>query len=761
MNQQPLGGPMMAAGSLPMSNAVAAVANKFRSLQQPTVGWQAEIVVGDRWKIVSQMASSLRLVRADLDAPRAIKMAEAFEEQTFSNASSKDEYLGACGAKMKQIQETRMQKHDEQQQQQFIGRPGTTPSMQAQQQLLIQQAVRAGVPMPNMPGGQRPPQPQPGQQQQQPGMMGMMPQNMNMAAAMAANQSLQHQMAMAGAQSGMPPQNQQLPPNHMLHQYRGMSRDQAIAQLARTMMNQAQPQHIQTIMAQLGTLTDEQKAQCELLKISAVELFFRNAAQKKLFQSMPGAGGPGGPGPQAGTPQLSAQQIQAQQIQGRQQQIQQQQQRLMAAQAGIGRGQNLGQPQPSFDNKLFMNDVQNFLTQQQQAQQQQSPDKQPGAARPGMPNVTMPPGSVPPPGAPQLAQTPQQQQQQQLFQLQQRQAQQVAQQRQAQAQAQQQALLGQHASPQMNLLNQTHMPGAAPGSQAAQALQAQAQAQAQLNQAKLLDMQARQQGLQHAAGMPRPLGNFPIPPGFPIGKFQNLAPEQLQQLVHNWNTSKQQHAAQALAQQQNQNNALQQQQAAAAAHDAQNRLRNGKGIGLGTPAQQIVAAQNALLQNMPAYSMQSQADLQQKVNQQRLLNLQMQQGQLAKQLAAQSVKQPQQQPPQPAQPAQRIPPAATPQQQAQQPPQQQQTPQSQPQQQAQQIPAPQAGQGQQPGQPRPLPMIPDVPFPPAFDNIKPPLNAIAFLKRNISSEAPDLPSWGAYKEWAKRKSPDIASKVDP
>ncbi|KAF3921034.1 hypothetical protein AA313_de0201521 [Arthrobotrys entomopaga] len=764
-------GPQAAAAAQGAQAAMAAVMAKLKSQPPPTAGWQAEIPIQDRWKIVNQIASSLRLVQGELDAPHAVKMAEVFEEHTFRSASSKEEYIGACRGKMQQIQETRMRKQADTEQlmrdQQFLNRNNPQLAAQQQQQLLLarQMGLQAA-------GMQAQAQNQNPNQQQ---MQGMMPQNMNIAAAMANNPALQAQMAMAAqTQPGLVPNSQQhlnaLPPSNPLHQYRNMPKEQAIEHLSKTMMAQAQPQHIQTILTQLGALSDEQKAQCERLKITPVEMFFRNAAAKKLLQSQIITAGmaPGMPGmPPGATPQqqqqqqqqLNPQQIANQQIHNRQaqlaaaQQQQQQQARLMQAQAGLGRGQNLGQPQ-AFDNKHFMNDIQSYLKQQPGQSQVEAMAAAAAAQKAaaaavqqgrGMPNSTMAPQ-----GTPSLAGLTPQQQQQQILLLRQQQAAAQQQQRlsqQSPSQTQQANLVGQHPSPQLNLLNQTHRPGTATSQQAAQA----AQAQAQLNQARMAELQARQNQLQqqqqHQAGMgQRPPGNFQIPPGFPIHKFQNLPPEQLQQAIHNFN--KQAHIHQALAaqqqqqqQQQGQNPAalLQQQQAAL---NVQNQLRNAMP---GANAQQIAAAQNALLQNMNQQQLPPNisAELAQKIQQQKMLNLQnlQLQGALAQKLAAHNAQN-----------------AAKPQQQGQAAQSSQQQQQQQQQQQSQPTATPQPPQANRPQ----LPFIPDIPFPPTFDNIKHPPNAVAFLKKhfpNLEIPIGSLANWGGFKEWAKQVSPDVAMRV--
>ncbi|KAK6517407.1 hypothetical protein TWF281_004064 [Arthrobotrys megalospora] len=92
------------------ADALAHVMAKLKSQPHPLVGWQAEIYVTDRFKIISQIASSIRLVDSNIDTPRAVKMAEAYEDHTFRTANSKDDYIATCRAKLREIQEVRMRK---------------------------------------------------------------------------------------------------------------------------------------------------------------------------------------------------------------------------------------------------------------------------------------------------------------------------------------------------------------------------------------------------------------------------------------------------------------------------------------------------------------------------------------------------------------------------------------------------------------------------------------------------------------------------
>ncbi|CUS12816.1 unnamed protein product [Tuber aestivum] len=70
-------------------------------------GWQREMQPTERASTIIQIASSLRLVRTDVEQGQAIQIATGFERTTYEKSQNKEEYRIACRTKLLRICESR------------------------------------------------------------------------------------------------------------------------------------------------------------------------------------------------------------------------------------------------------------------------------------------------------------------------------------------------------------------------------------------------------------------------------------------------------------------------------------------------------------------------------------------------------------------------------------------------------------------------------------------------------------------------------
>ncbi len=78
------------------------------------VGWRQELQPAEQAQMITSIASSLRLVRPDIEENQATEIATTFENSVYSKAQSKEDYIVQCRTKLLLIREARKRQLAEQ-----------------------------------------------------------------------------------------------------------------------------------------------------------------------------------------------------------------------------------------------------------------------------------------------------------------------------------------------------------------------------------------------------------------------------------------------------------------------------------------------------------------------------------------------------------------------------------------------------------------------------------------------------------------------